>query len=152
MNAAHVHLVLNHIPVIAIPFALLLLIFGLAMRQAALRNASLAAFAAIALITLPVYFTGEPASKAIEHLPGVSAASIESHEDAATVALIAIELLGILAVATLVLLDRAPTLARRFVSVCLALAIITLGITAWTANLGGRVRHTEVEQSPTTAT
>jgi uncharacterized membrane protein len=144
MNAAHIHLLLNHIPVIGLPFAALLLIAGLAKRSPALRNAALTAFATLALLTLPVYLTGEPAQKIVEHLPGVTEAAIEEHEDAALAALIAIEVLGVLSVVTLVLLDRAPHAAQRLVFICLAIAVVTTGIMAWTANLGGRVRHTEI--------
>jgi len=144
MNAAHIHLLLNHIPVIGVLFALVLLVVGQAMRSPAVRNAALAAFAALALITLPVYLTGEPAQKVVEQMPGVTKAAIEEHEDAALFALIAIEVLGVLSIATLVLLDRAPHVAQRLMPVCLALAVVTTGIMAWTANLGGRVRHTEI--------
>jgi uncharacterized membrane protein len=150
MNVAHVHLMLNHFPVIGTIFAVLLLIAGLAARSNVLRNAALAAFALIALITLPVYFTGESAEKLVDNLPGVTKAAVERHADAALVSLIAVEALGVLAAAALVLFQHAPRQAQRLIAVSLVLSVFTGGWLAWTANLGEQIRHTEI-RSPSPA-
>lgn len=144
MNMAHAHLLLNHFPVIGTAFAFVLLLVAVLGKNAILRNAGLTAFVVIALITLPVYFTGEPAEKVVKEMPGVTEAAIEQHEDAALVSLIAVEVLGILAAASIVLLDRSPATARRLVGVCLALSIVAGGSLAYTANAGGQIRHTEI--------
>ena len=58
MNAAHWHLVLNHIPVVATPFAALLLGFALwRKRPSELFGVSLGAFVLIALLSVPAYLT-----------------------------------------------------------------------------------------------
>jgi hypothetical protein len=38
-------------------------------------------FVLTALLALPVYFTGEPAEKVVERLPGVTEPLIEEHEN-----------------------------------------------------------------------
>jgi hypothetical protein len=147
MNAAHVHLMLNHFPVIGTVLALLLLLGALALRSDILRNAALAAFALVALITLPVYFTGESAEKLVENLPGVTTSVVERHAEAALIAFIAVEVLGVLAVAAIVASQQSPRLAHRLIVVSLVLSLFTGSWLAWTANLGGQIRHTEIRST-----
>lgn len=144
MNLTHVHLLLNHIPVIGVGFALLLLVASLLKKSDDLKRASLWLFILSALVALPTYFTGEPAEETVERLPGVSHAIIESHEEAALFALLAIEVLGVLALAALFLYRRSENLARLLVLASLVVALVAGGLMGWTANLGGQIRHTEI--------
>ena len=83
MNATHFHLILNHIPVLGTAFGLGLLIFGLLRTSDEIKKAALGIFVIVAIATIPVYFTGEPAEEGVESLPGVSKAFMERHEEAA---------------------------------------------------------------------
>ncbi len=51
----------------------------------------------LALVTVPVYLSGEPAEEIVEDLAGVPHAFIEEHEEIAKVTLIATEVIGALA-------------------------------------------------------
>ena len=77
MNATHLHLMLNHIPVIGTGFALLLLLVALAKRSDEWKKVSLWFFVLIALLTVPAYVTGEPAEDGVKGLPGIAKAVIE---------------------------------------------------------------------------
>lgn len=143
MNLVHLHLMLNHIPVIGTAFAVILLGGGLIRRSDELKKAALWAFVLAAAIAIPVYLTGEPAEGAVEHLPGVTEAAIEQHEESATIALVLILTLGGIAGAGLVVL-RTKTLPQWFALTLFTLSLVTSGILAWTANLGGQIRHTEI--------
>jgi len=143
MNQAHVHLILNHIPVIGMVIGFLLLAVAMAKRSTELKKLSLSVFVAMALIAIPTYLTGEPAEKIVEHLPGVSEAIIELHEGAALIALVGAEILGVFALGGLLLFRRSHTLPRWFVTISLILSIAVAGMLGWTANLGGQIRHTE---------
>ena len=115
MDAAHAHLILNHIPVVGLGAAILLLLYAFARKNDEMKKAALAGFALLALVAIPVYLTGKGAEDLVEHLPGVTEAYIEQHEEAATASLIAIELLGALSLAGLVLtspLERHPEVVR----------------------------------------
>ncbi len=144
MNLAHVHLILNHVPVIGIAFGFLLLVGGMMKKNSDLMKASLVCFAILAVIALPVFFTGEPAEERVEHLPGVSESMIERHEDAAKIALAAVELLGLVALGGLIVSRQGNTVTAGFVTIALVLSVITGGLMARTANLGGQIRHTEI--------
>lgn len=148
MNWPHIHLMLNHVPVLGAVFGLALLAYGMWRRNESLQRAALWTFVIAALVAIPVYLTGEPAEDAVEHLAGTAESAIEAHEEAALLSLIAMELLGALALAALVLARTrfTPTLVVRG---ALAVAIFTAGLMAWTANLGGRIRHSELRQATT---
>jgi beta-lactamase regulating signal transducer with metallopeptidase domain len=75
MNWAHIHLLLNHVPVLGTIFGLALLGYAVLKRSEALKRAALGVFVAVALLALPVYFTGEPAEEAVQSAAGVSKSS-----------------------------------------------------------------------------
>jgi uncharacterized membrane protein len=147
MNWAHVHLLVNHVAPIGAVLGLLVLVLGLAKRNGEFEKAAFWIFVWSALGAAAAYFTGEPAEEAVEHLPGVSGAFVSRHEDAALVALIAIGMLGLLAAVGLVRARGAVPLRRGLVFAGLVLSIVAAGLLAWTATLGGQIRHTEIRGS-----
>jgi hypothetical protein len=66
IDAAHLHLMLTHLPVIGVPFLLLLLSIGLARRSTDVVTVALVLTVGLAIITGGVYLTGEPAEEALE--------------------------------------------------------------------------------------
>lgn len=137
------HLLLNHIPVLGTVFGLLLLAWGMVRRNESIQRAALATFAVAALVAVPVFLTGEPAEDAVEHLAGTAALAIETHEEAALLSLISVELLGVIAVLS-VIVRRAGGRSRFVTRAALVVAVVTAGLMARTANLGGKVRHAEL--------
>ncbi len=79
MSAAHVHLLLNHIPILGSIFGLLLLSYGMLRRSDEIKKTSLGAFVITALLTIPVYLAGDGAAAIVRSLPGVSDAIIQQH-------------------------------------------------------------------------
>src|SRR6478609_3961062 len=110
MSLVHLHLLLNHIPVIGTLIALLLFATALLLRETVSTKFALAFTAGVAAIAVVVYFTGAPAEEAVEKLAGVTERSIERHEEAAELATIAIGGLGALCLIALVAFraKRAP--------------------------------------------
>ena len=109
-----------------------------------MKKAALGVFVIVALAAVPVYLTGEPAEDGVESLPGVSKPIIEQHEAAAGVALTGVVVLGVAALAGLIVFRRGRPLPVWFSVSSLAASLIVSGLMAWTANLGGQVRHTEI--------
>ena len=143
MNTGHLHLMLTHVPVVGTIFALLLLGAGFLRRSDELKKAALWSFAIFAVVTIPVFLTGEPAEELVERLPGVSKSAIETHEDVAKIAFGAILSLGTCALGCLAFL-RSRAVPQWLALSVFTLALITSGLFGWTANLGGKVRHTEI--------
>lgn len=152
LSPVHLHLLLNHIPVIGLGFALLVFVYALLRKSGELTTAALGLLVLTALVAIPVYLTGEPAEEAAEHLPGVSEAIIGRHENAALISLIAIEALGVLSLGWLILYKRAKRLSRFLTMIVFVLALGATGLMAWTANLGGQIRHTEIRSNASVPT
>jgi len=135
---------INHLPVVGTIFGVLLLLLALLRKSEELKRVSLGVFVLTALLALPVYFTGEPAEKVVEHLPGVAEPLIEEHENAALFALLTAGGAGVVALAGLILFRRAKKLPGWIVAATLVLSLATSGLMGWTANRGGQIRHTEI--------
>lgn len=144
MSPVHIHLLLNHVPVIGTLVAIALLAWALLRRNPALTRASLGMFVVFALAGIVVYLTGEPAEHLVEDLPGVSHDAIEAHEEAAFLATALLGGLGALALGGLVALRRAPSVPRGFAILTLGFSLLPATAMGWTANLGGKIRHTEI--------
>jgi uncharacterized membrane protein len=143
MNLAHVHLILNHIPIIGIPIALIFLAYGVYVKNQQSQKFALLMLFGLALFVLPVYFTGEPAEEIVEHLPGVAESFIESHEEAAEISLILTLITGIAALIAL-WFQKYPKKIHLMNLGVMIIAGITVISLLYTANLGGQIRHTEL--------
>lgn len=148
MNLAHIHLILNHIPVIGIPVALAFLIYGTYVKNQLTQRFALLVLIGLAAVVLPVYFTGEPAEEVVEHLPGVAESFIEAHEDAAMFSLVLTLLSGATAFIAL-WFQKDPKKSRLLNFGVMGVASLAVLSLLYTANLGGKVRHTELRSGST---
>lgn len=65
INWAHVHLIINHFPVAGVLGAMLLFLYGVVRKSREIKVVSLGVFVLLALITIPVFWTGEEAVGAL---------------------------------------------------------------------------------------
>lgn len=144
MSWAHIHLALNHVPVIGLPIVVLLLIWGLGRRNAELIRAAFGLLVLLALVTLVVQLTGEPAEELVEGLPGVLDSMVERHEEAALIGTIGISGLALLALFGWWRSRGGRPLARGYAAVVLIGGVLLSGYFGWVANLGGQIRHSEI--------
>ena len=147
MNPAHLHIILNHIPVIGIPFGIAILSYAFLRKSAEIRTLGLLVFVVIALITIPTYLAGKAAEDIVEDLPGVSEQLIDNHQRAATIALAATSVLGGLSLVRLLTPARCGVIAGPMT---ILIFVLSLGVAGWlgrTANLGGQIRHSEIRDS-----
>jgi len=146
MNLAHLHLLLNHFPIIGTLVALGLFISSFVGKNDDLKRSSLIIFAAIALITLPTFFSGIGAQRAIRKDPGVSTALIDRHEGAAMLAVFFMLITGTLALVELWRRRRIAT-EKPWSGTLLAILIfslLTAGLMARVGTTGGDIRHPEI--------
>jgi hypothetical protein len=134
----------NHFPVIGILLSILLFLYGLARRSEEIKKVSLGVFVLLALITVPVYFTGGAAEKVVKNLPGVTEDFIGRHEEMAGLSLVLIEALGIACLAGLIFFRRSAAVPKWFIALVLVLSFSAAAVVGLTANLGGQIRHTEI--------
>jgi uncharacterized membrane protein len=143
MNGAHLHLVLNHFPVIGLIFCLAMLMAGILRKSEELTRTGMVILIAVAVIAIPVYLTGEPAEEIVEHMPGVSEQALESHQDAGKMALITLEVIGAFALLGLLMNRRPRSLPRWLAPTLLVLVIALTGWVGWTSYIGGQITHEE---------
>lgn len=148
MDAHHLHLAMTHVPLMALLFALPILLFGLFLRQRAVQTVGLLLAVVAGIGASIVYLTGEAAEHTVEGLAGVSEVVLERHEDFAAVFLTTSLIVAAFAGATLLLRLRS---SRNWPAWSTAGAILLcLGIGLVTANTGGAVRRPELRGDTTT--
>lgn len=144
MALSHVHLVLNHIPVIGSVAVLGLLLLALVRRSADLRRAGLEVAVIVGMLTLPAYLTGVGAQPPSEERTALIAAAIGAHHDAALLGSGFMLLTAMLAWIALWQTRRRTEPARGVFVVVMALSTTTLALMGRAANLGGQIKHPEV--------
>lgn len=146
MSPAHLHLLLNHLPLIGIPFSLGFLVQSIRKHSDSSRNFALVVLLLSCLLSIPVYLTGEPAEDLIKTVvSGIDVRNIHEHEGVAQVSLILCIITGATALCALLLKRRQVRSSFTFAAITLAFAsTCTL---AYTSFLGGKIRHTEFHQN-----
>jgi hypothetical protein len=146
MNSVHLHLLINHVPILGSIFAVLLLAGGLLRKQPAVVRAALVAMVAVALATVPSYLSGEDAEDHVKPLPDVSTILMEEHEAAALPAMLTIEGAGALALLALVMGRGGRAVPEWLPAAVLLFALLGTGLMVRVGNLGGQVRHSEIRR------
>lgn len=150
MNEAHLHLLVNHLPIILPVAGLGILLAGLVFRSGILKRTAYILFMITALSAAAAAFSGEGAEEMVEDLPGVEHALIEAHEDAAGTFAILAYVLGAVSV-----LAFWASYARQPFEGLLAwltaiLAAVALFFAFGAGNSGGLIRHPEIETNAVT--
>ncbi len=151
MDATHLHLLLNHFPIIGTVLGAGVMAYGYLTSSDQVKKSALWTWFLMALVAIPVFLTGEPAEESIEGIAGVSEGLIEEHEEAATVAIWLMEALGLLSLVTLVLGKTKESLSKPLVLVSTLLGLVVFGAMARTGYLGGQIRHSEIRSGAAAA-
>ena len=157
MNLPHLHLLLNHWPIIGTFIGLGLLVIALIARSSDVKQVSFTVFATMAIASIPAYLSGNAAAEAIKKMPEVGAPLIETHEGAALLAFGALGITGLLALVGLWQFSRSRDVefhAPAWITTAVLIsALITVALVSVAGNTGGNIRHPEILEkgSPTSA-
>ncbi len=144
MDATHLHLALAHFPIIGTIIGAALLAYGQSFKNIEIQKVALATFIIMALLTIPVFLTGEEAEEAVEHLPGFSKQLIENHEELAEKAVWLMGILGGLSLIAFYAIIKKLSFAKILLWITLIVSLATFGLFAQVGNLGGQIRHAEI--------
>ena len=144
MNLSHLHLIINHLPIIGSMLGGLVLAFAILEKSNRTKVAAYGILIISSIGAAIVYLTGESAEELVENIPGVLKDTIEQHEDAAMVSLIVLIILGISSVVGIYLTYKNSKYIKRVANVTLFLSILSFGFVARAGLLGGQIRHTEL--------
>lgn len=152
MNQTHIHLLINHLPIIGSILGALVLAHGLWTKSNQTKIAAYNLFIISAIGAVIAYFTGEGAEESVENIQGVVEATIKTHEEFALFALISLIILGVASILGLYLTIRKSSNTRTAAFVILFISLISFGLVARTGYLGGQIRHTEISNGATAPT
>ncbi len=147
MNATHFHLLLNHFPIIGTLIGTIILVYGFITKELKIKILSAYVIAAMALIAVPVYLTGEPAEETVEHISGISEINIELHEEAAEFAIIMMSITGLLALISVIISKKIPAQIHKTFFVLIIFSFFSFAAMARVGYLGGQIRHTELNDN-----
>lgn len=146
MNGAHLHLVVNHLPIIIPMIGALVMLGGFVFSSAIVKRTAYAIFILGAVATLPAFFTGEGAEEIVEDIQSGAGRYIHEHEEAAEVFAILSYLLGLLSIVGLWANVKQKAFANMLAIVTLAFSVAVLYFAKQTGTTGGEIRHIEIRE------
>jgi hypothetical protein len=155
LSPLHLHLMLNHLPIYGPVFAAIVLGWGLARHSRDRVRFGLWLTVLLALATIPVDLTGEPAERQLRRFdPDVERRIIHEHEESSERGLYAILATGALAACGLWATRRrhgihGDEFHTPLPLMTLGCLLVSLVLFAYAALLGGQIRHTEL-RAPST--
>ncbi|WP_339612082.1 hypothetical protein [uncultured Planktosalinus sp.] len=149
MDDVHLHLALNHFPVIGLVIGILVLLVGFLLRKDQVKATALGIFIFSALMAIAANYTGEGAEDLVETMPGISEQYIETHEDKAEVFLTLILVLGGVSLVTLFLAVKKIKWAVYGYILVVLLALATAFAAKEVGTSGGEIRHSEIRADGT---
>jgi len=147
VDFTHLHLLLNHFPILGTLIGLVLFLTSFFANTQDLRRSSLVIFVVTALLTIPTFMTGIGAQVKMVDQPGISLALIQRHEGAAELAIWFVEITGALALIGLWQSSRPPRPPRWNVLAILIFSLVGVALMARTGNTGGDIRHGEIRST-----
>jgi hypothetical protein len=148
MDWVHLHLALNHVPVLGSLFVCALLAWGCWRGTRDLIQLSLWLLVGLTAVAIPIKFTGDFAAETVGSQPGFEKDRIVRHEESADQATAAVFALGLAAALALFLSRRGRVVPKWVLAVVGVAGLTTFVLMARTANFGGHIRHPELRPIP----
>jgi len=147
----HLHLALNHVPVLGTPFLLGFFLWSWWQGQQATLRFCLWLFVALAVVSIAIKSTGDFAAEKAVAAPGFDKALIDQHERSADQATTGVFFMGMAAAIALLLVRGGRAAPKWSLFLLAVLALATFALMARTANFGGHIRHPEIRPAPVQA-
>ncbi len=149
LSMEHVHVLLNHFPVVGLAMAILALVLALMHHSRKTEMIALLLVFVAAASAWPVNFTGQRAYKTVRAMTDDDGTDwLDTHMERAEKAAPAFYALALLAAAALVAPHKWPRSTRPLAIAALTLAVLCEGSSGWIALAGGQIRHPEFRTEP----
>ncbi len=144
MNDAHLHMVVNHFPIIGTIFGLGVLVAGIFFKNNAIKNVGYVLFIVAAIFGAVSMATGEGAEEIAENLPSVTDQIIHEHEEMAEKLAIVLYALGLVSLIGLYMNIKNHAKANLISYLAVIIAVVGVFLGKQTGTTGGEIRHTEI--------
>jgi uncharacterized membrane protein len=154
----YAHLLLNHFPVVLSVSGLVVALLALVMNRRGLWQGAMAALTVAGLFVFPVHLTGDKADQAMRDPWYVSRGAIEAHDNAASIAMYVILIVGAFAAYSWWRSLKRPgeVMPSWIRSGILIGGLLATGTVTYAAYLGGRIIHDSpvlgLKQAPSAVT
>lgn len=144
LSATHLHLMLNHVPVLGTVFVLIVLLWGLIRHSREITSLGLLFTVILALATIPVYLTGEPTEHQQRRAAWFDKDRAHEHEEKAERGFIAVLATGAVALGALFLRRGGRTGRGTVTGLAAAGVAMSAVLFALAALEGGEIHHEEL--------
>lgn len=144
MNEAHLHLAVNHFPIVGTILGVGILVVGLVLKNNSVKNTAFFLFIIAAIFAAVSMATGEGAEELVEDMPSIGHEIIHEHEEMAEKLAIALYVLAATSLVGLYLDYKKSAKAALVTYVALVIAAVAVFLAQQTGRTGGEIRHTEI--------
>lgn len=147
MNDAHLHMLVNHFPIIGLFFGFFILLFGIIKNSSTLKATAYIIFIFCMIMGKISMMTGDKAEYAVEEMAGFSHDYIHEHEEAAELFMKPLYILGLVSILGLVGIVKKRN-SEKMVSYCAVILVaICLFLSKNAGTTGGEIRHIEIREN-----
>ena len=147
MNEAHLHMVVNHFPIIGILLGFGVLVAGIVLKNDSVKNTAYCLFIVGAIFAAISMATGEGAEEMVEDMPSVGKHIIHEHEEMAEKLAIVLYVLGVVSILGLYTTIKKHAKAKLVSYLAVTIAVVGIFLGIRTGTTGGEVRHTEIRDA-----
>lgn len=144
MNATYFHLIFTHFPIVGIIIGTGILAYGHFAKSNAVKKVALITIILMALLTIPVYLSGEEAEDTVENMVGISESLIEDHEELAEMAIWFMGVLGLIALFNFYAMIKDLSIVKSITIITIIISLVNIGVFVQVGNLGGKIHHSEI--------
>ena len=146
MNTAHLHMLINHLPIVGVIVGFVILVSGYLFKSQLTRRIGNITLFFSAVFVYPSFNTGEGAEEVVENLPGVSEGIIEKHEELAEQMVNFVTILLPLLLLTFYAEWKQKSFLKYAQLAVLAVSFIVILYGKLVGTSGGEIRHTEIRK------
>lgn len=147
MNDAHLHLIVNHFPIIGTIFGLGILIVGMFLKNNSVKNTAYILFFVAAIFAFLAVYTGDGAEEMVEDFPNIGKQIIHEHEELADKFAIVLYVLGIASLIGFYLNIKNNAKSKLMSFIILIIALVGVFYAQAVGTSGGEIRHTEIREN-----
>lgn len=150
MNDAHLHMVVNHFPIIGTIFGLGILITGIVLKNKTVKTVAYVIFIIAALFGAFSMGTGEGAEELVEDMPSVGKQIIHEHEELAETFALLLYIIGAFSILSIYFSIKKIVFEKYTSLLVVVLALVAVFFAKQVGTSGGEIRHTEIRANATT--
>ncbi len=146
MNNAHLHLIINHLPLTFVISGLILMLCGFLFKSEIIQRTAFAVYFMAALVGFATFYTGEGAKKHIAGMKGIDGHLMATHQETAYMFLMFLYILGMVSFIGLWANWQKKPYSKIIAFLAMGCLIGVLYYAIPAGATGGEIRHPEIRE------